>query len=101
MENPFEKLELKIDERFNELKLLIEKNHSSEIPDEFPYLHSLKELADFLHCSIVTVQKLKNSKDIPYHQVGRKVIFKKSDVLAAMVKNPFFKKKKIGKDGNK
>jgi hypothetical protein len=48
------------------------------------YIHSIQGLADFLHFSIVTAQKLKNSGKIPYQQVGRKVIFEGNAVLAAM-----------------
>ena len=47
-------------------------------------LHSLKELADFLHCSTVTAQRLKNLGFIPYKQIGRKVIFNTAEVLKAM-----------------
>lgn len=44
-------------------------------------LYSLKELADFLGCSIVRVQHLKNSGRIRFYQDGRTVIFKSDEVL--------------------
>ena len=58
----------------------------SEIKD-VRYLHSIKELAEFLGCSIVTAQKLKNSGKIRYRQFGRKVIFVASEVLEDIEKN--------------
>ena len=46
-------------------------------------LHSMKELAEFLECSIPTAQKIKNSGKIPFYQIGRKVMFVKDEVLNA------------------
>jgi len=56
------------------------------IPEK-KYVYSIQGLADELHCSIVTAQKLKNSGRISYKQEGRKVIFEMSEVLAAMSVN--------------
>ena len=50
-------------------------------------LYSIKELADFLQCSTVTAQKIKNSGRIPYSQTGRKVVFDGNEVLRALSKN--------------
>lgn len=47
-------------------------------------LHSIKELADFLGCSQVTAQKLKNSGKIPFKQYGRKIQFDSAAVLTAL-----------------
>ena len=44
-------------------------------------LYSLKELADFLGCSVVTAQHLKNNGRIRYKQFGRKLIFNTQEVL--------------------
>lgn len=55
-----------------------EKNSEKE---DVTYLHSIKDLAEFLNCSIVTAQKLKNSGKIRYKQYGRKVIFNTAEVL--------------------
>ncbi len=49
-------------------------------------LYSIKELADFLQCSTVTAQKIKNSGRIPYAQTGRKVVFDGNAVLLAISK---------------
>ena len=54
---------------------------------EMKYIYSIQGLADELHCSIVTAQKLKNSGRIPYKQEGRKCIFEMNEVLAAMSVN--------------
>lgn len=47
-------------------------------------LYSIKELSEFIGCSTVTAQKLKNEGRIPYRQVGRKVMFDSVEVLNAM-----------------
>ena len=51
-------------------------------------LYSLRALAEFLQCSVVTAQKVKNSGAIPYMQIGRKVIFDTEKVLAALENKP-------------
>jgi len=53
-------------------------------PPERRTLHSIRELSDFIGCSTVTAQKIKNSGRIPFRQVGRKVMFDTADVLKAM-----------------
>lgn len=50
------------------------------------YIYSIRGLASFLNCSVMTAQKLKNQGLIPYLQLNRKVIFEKSKVLKAMQK---------------
>ena len=47
-------------------------------------MHSMRELSEFIGCSTVTAQKLKNEGCIPYRQIGRKVLFDSFDVLKAM-----------------
>jgi len=44
-------------------------------------LRSIAALADFLGCSTVTAQKIKNSGILRFYQAGRKVIFKSNEVL--------------------
>lgn len=53
-------------------------------PIERKTLHSIRALSEFIGCSAVTAQKIKNSGRIPYRQVGRKVMFDTADVLKAM-----------------
>ena len=45
------------------------------------FLYSLRELANFLGCSIVTAQKLKNSGRIRHKKYGRKLIFNTAEIL--------------------
>jgi hypothetical protein len=45
------------------------------------HLYSIKSLATFLGCSVVTAQKLKNSGKIRFKQYGRKCIFNTEQVL--------------------
>ena len=47
-------------------------------------LHSIRELSEFIGCSTVTAQKLKNEGRIPYRQIGRKVMFDSVEILKAM-----------------
>jgi hypothetical protein len=56
------------------------------------HLHSIRELAEFLGCSIVTAQKLKNSGRIRYKQFGRKVVFVTTEVLEDINKTKKFNK---------
>jgi excisionase family DNA binding protein len=49
-------------------------------------LHSIRELSEFLGCSVVTAQRYKNEGRIPYSQVGRKVLFNTAEVLKAINK---------------
>ncbi len=44
-------------------------------------IFSIQGLADFLNCSPVTAQRLKNSGKIRYKQFGRKVVFIPAEVL--------------------
>jgi len=50
------------------------------------YIYSIVGLAKFMGCSKVTAQKLKNSGRVKCYQVGRKIMFKESEVLAAIQK---------------
>jgi hypothetical protein len=70
-----------------------EQNAESTSPK---YLHSIKELGEFLGCSIVTAQKLKNSGQIRYKQYGRKVVFDTGEVMEDLKRNR--KKSSINKN---
>lgn len=56
----------------------VENNESNEI-----YL-SQREAAKFLRVSLPTLIGWKKGRKIPFYQHGRKVLFKKSEVLEAM-----------------
>ncbi len=46
-----------------------------------------REAAQFLRISLPTIIRWKKEKKIPYYQEGRKVLFKKSELLNVMQKN--------------
>ena len=56
----------------------------AEVKEKGVFLYSLKELADFLHCSTPTAQRMKNEGRIPYKQTGRKVIYDTEEILRSM-----------------
>ena len=55
-------------------------------------LYSLRELADFLGCSVVTVHNLKKSGKIQYKQFGRKVIFNSAEIMEDLDRSQWKKK---------
>ena len=64
-----------VKECFNDFK-------PAQVPAQAPeFLYSIKDLADFLHCSLVTAQRIKNSGKIRYRQFGRKVVFNPIEVM--------------------
>jgi len=70
----------------NALKRIKTTNNSMSIQPEkqdSKKLYSMKELAEFLECSVPTAQKIKNSGKIPFYQIGRKVMFVKDEILNA------------------
>ena len=79
-----EKLEEMVRKAVKEELEAILTRKETETPTVPEFLYSMKELADFLHCSTVTAQMMKNKGCIPYKQMGRKVIFNTSEILKAM-----------------
>lgn len=77
------KLAAVIKNAVNEAIAAIPSRGESPTP-EHQILYSMKELSEFIGCSTVTAQKLKNQGRIPYRQVGRKVMFDSTEVLKAM-----------------
>ncbi len=59
----------------------IQNKESQDLRAPPKLLYSLRELAEFLGCSVVTAQKLKNSKRIRYRQFGRKCVFDTKEIL--------------------
>lgn len=59
-------------------------NRSEPPAPERKILHSIRDLSEFIGCSTVTAQRLKNEGRIPYRQIGRKVMFDTAEVLKAM-----------------
>lgn len=68
-----------------ELESILNRREEVEKTSTQPaFLYSIRELADFLHCSTVTAQKMKNLGYFHYRQAGRKLIFNTAEVLKAM-----------------
>ena len=66
---------------------LLKQEQPAPMPEqktEPKMLYSIRELAEFLQCSIPTAQKIKNSGRIPFSQTGRKVVFDGNAVLNAL-----------------
>jgi len=52
--------------------------------DPEPLIYGINGLAKFLQVSAPTAQKIKNSGKIPFSQVERTIIFRKTEVLEAL-----------------
>ena len=50
-----------------------------------------EQLADYWHCHIETIRLKKRKGEIPFYQIGRKIIFKKSEI-DKLTANPLSKK---------
>jgi excisionase family DNA binding protein len=55
-----------------------------EVKDSDEIYFSQREAARFLRISLPTIIAWKKARKIPYYQHGRKVLFKRSEVLEAM-----------------
>ena len=62
-------------------KVSIKKN---EIKDPEEIYFTQREAARFLRISLPTLIAWKKSRKIPFYQHGRKILFKKSEILEAM-----------------
>jgi len=64
----------------------LEETSKNAIPeDPEPYIYGIKGLAAFLKVSTPTAQKIKNSGRVPFSQAERTIVFRKSDVLRALL----------------
>lgn len=64
-------------------EVLSENNHSTtnKAPEPETYIHGLQALADFLGIGVTTAWKLKKQGILPYYRSGKKLFFKKSEIL--------------------
>ena len=53
----------------------------NQFPGEDRLLRSMKEVAEYLGCSVVTAQNFKNAGLLPFVQKGRKVLFDKVELM--------------------
>ena len=58
-------------------------NELNKSPDAEDDCMTIQRCAAFLNCSLVSIHNYKK-QGLPYYRVGRKVLFKKSEVLAFM-----------------
>ncbi|MCX6186045.1 MAG: helix-turn-helix domain-containing protein [Bacteroidetes bacterium] len=68
-----------IKENQKEDELLKQKNTTQDSE-----MLSRVKAAEFLSCSLTTLYYYQKKKMIPYYQLGRKILFKKSELLQAM-----------------
>ena len=83
MSNPFEQ----IDARLSTIEqLLLDIKHPKAEPIQHPLSSdkdqnfTVKELAVYLNCHVQTVMKQKREGLLPFHQSGRKIFFKRSQI---------------------
>lgn len=59
------------------------QNKNPKLESEKDEHFNIKQLAEFLKCSKVSVHNYKH-KGMPFYRIGRKILFKKSEVLNFM-----------------
>ena len=64
------------------------------ITEPSKYLHSIKDLSEFLGCSKATAHKIKKSGILRYSQIGRKILFNTQEILEDLNHKPCLNKKK-------
>lgn len=69
------------------LEALSETKPQQSTNEPEQYIYGLKALAAFLGVGITTAWQLKKSGRLPYYQIGKKVFFKQSEVLALTSKS--------------
>lgn len=57
-------------------------------------MFTVKELAEYWGCHIQTIRQKKLKHELPFHQHGRKVLFRKSEI-DALTANPIPKKRGV------
>jgi excisionase family DNA binding protein len=71
-------------EALNEWDASKDSAQKKEIKEEEEIYLSQREAAKFLRVSLPTIIAWKKSRKIPFYQHGRKILFKKSEVLETM-----------------
>jgi excisionase family DNA binding protein len=97
MDNPFDIIQMRFDsleKRISVLTdmLLVQNSATSTAPIQDDQEFSITELAVYLRKTKATIQRYKRNQVLPFHQAGRTVFFKKSEVDAAMSSLPAKKK---------
>ena len=68
----------------NEWEASKNNTQKKEVPESDETYFSQREAASFLRVSLPTLISWKKARKIPFYQHGRKVLFKKSEVLNVM-----------------
>ena len=69
---------------------VISENKPEPVPADKEEHFNIRQCAQFLGCTLVSIHNYKK-RGLPYYRIGRKVLFKKSEVLDFM--KTAFKKK--------
>ena len=81
---------LTIEDAKNALREILQENPqtlAAQDPAPEEYLHGLQSLANFIGTGITTAWRLVKEGKIPKYQAGKKLFFKKSEVLSALSKS--------------
>ncbi len=87
MLNPYEIILERIDQRFDQLKAMINDQKSQpqvEPVQEPKKLYGDAALAKHLGCAILTVANLRKNKAIPYKKIGRRYLYNSEEVDRAL-----------------
>lgn len=81
----FENLPQSVDnlhQKFDKLLILFEKMICNEMPPEpdEQRFYGDSELAEYLHCNIQTIYRLKKAGKLPYKKYGRKYFYLRSEI---------------------
>ncbi|SMD37641.1 transcriptional regulator, AlpA family [Reichenbachiella faecimaris] len=81
MDNPFQELYERLD-RIEGLLVIVKDNKASESEDEEERLLNVREAARYLGDAVATLYGRTSKNEIPFYKRGKKVYFKKSELLA-------------------
>jgi excisionase family DNA binding protein len=81
MDNPFQELYERLD-RIEGLLVIVKDNKAPESEDEEERLLNVREAARYLGDAVATLYGRTSKNEIPFYKRGKKVYFKKSELLA-------------------
>ena len=81
MENPFQELNERLD-RIEDLLISVKEHKSSEPDGVEERLLNVREAARFLGNAVASLYGRTSKNEIPFYKRGKKVYFKKSELLA-------------------
>jgi excisionase family DNA binding protein len=81
MDNPFQELYERLD-RIEGLLVIVKDNKATESEDEEERLLNVREAARYLGDAVATLYGRTSKNEIPFYKRGKKVYFKKSELLA-------------------